>query len=541
MKRFLLCIALCCSQAMAQHQHGTASDLPADMFTGLGNVHHPVSTNNAQAQKFFDEGLALLYGFNHAEAAKAFQKAAQLDGNLAMAYWGVALVNGLNYNAPEFPEGLKVARQNLAKAQSLSAKSSPGEQAYIAALTRRYGDDSSPETREHAYSEAMKGVMENNIDDLDAATLYAESVMNLSPWQLWSKDGKPGPDTERVIAILESVLRRNPKHIGANHYYIHAVEASKDPQRALMAADRLRDLKLTAGHLVHMPAHVYLRTGDYVAAADSNVIAAKADHDYIASTGTKTGLYPIFYYAHNIHFQALADAMAGRYNRARTAADTLVTNVTPALKDLPPVAMFLPVPTYVMVRFHKWDEVSKLQEPDKAMALNHAMWYWARGMAHAAKGDSAAADIDLKNLQAAQKSAPAGAMVDKNSLATVLDVAGHVLEAHIAQSRKDYAAAEKHFSMAAQIHDNFNYIEPPEWPFPVYESMGAMLLAGGKATEAERAYRADLERNPRSGRSLFGLMQSLKAQGKNDAAREVEMEFKEAWKNADTPLTVGDL
>ena len=541
MKRFILCIVLCCSQAMAQHQHGKDTDLPADMFTGLGDIHHPVSTKNAQAQNFFDEGLALLYGFNHAEAAKAFQKAAQLDGDMAMAYWGIALVNGLNYNAPEFPEGLKVAKENLAKAQSLAGMASPSEQAYIAALTKRYGEDASPEKREHAYSEAMKGVMESNIDDLDAATLYAESVMNLSPWQLWSKDGKPGPDTERVIAILESVLRRNPKHIGANHYYIHAVEASKDPQRALIEADRLRDLKLTAGHLVHMPAHIYWRTGDYVSAADSNVIAAQADHDYIVHTGTKVGLYPVFYYAHNIHFQALADAMAGRYTRARTAADTLVANVTPALKDLPPVAMFLPVPTYVMVRFHKWDEILKLQEPDKGLGLHHAMWHWARGMAHAAQGDVMAANIDMKNFETVRQNAPEEAMVDKNSLVTVLELAGHVLEARIAQARKDYDAAQKNFLMAAQIHDNFNYIEPPEWPFPVYESMGSMLLAGGRAAEAEKAFRNDLERNPRNGRSLFGLMQSLKSQRKNDAARQVEMEFKEAWKNADTHLSLGDL
>ena len=383
--------------------------------------------------------------------------------------------------------------------------------------------------------------METNIDDLDAATLYAESLMNQAPWQLWSKDGKPGPNTEHVIAILESVLRRNPKHIGANHYYIHAVEASNDPQRALIAANRLRDLKLTAGHLVHMPAHIYLRTGDYVSAADSNVTAQQADKNYIAHTGTKTGLYPVFYYSHNIHFQALADAMAGRYARARAAADALVVNVTPALKDMPPVAMFLPVPTYVMVRFHKWDEVLKLPEPDKAMALNHAMWHWARGMAHAAKGDAAAADADMKDLAAAQKSAPADAMVDKNKLATVLELAGHVLEAHIAEARKDYDAAQKHFMMAAEIHDKFNYIEPPEWPFPVYESMGGMLLAGGRAAEAEKAFRDDLERNPRNGRSLFGLMQSLKSQGKNDAARQVEMQFKEAWKSADTPISVSEL
>ncbi|HUS18509.1 MAG TPA: hypothetical protein VMZ25_02565 [Terriglobales bacterium] len=539
MNRILLFAVLASTLALAQHQQHApkgAKPLPVAMYTGLGGIHHPVSTQNAQAQKYFDQGLALLYGFNHDEAAKAFQQAAKVDPDLAMAYWGVALVNGMNYNAPEFPNAINVARENLAKAKELAPKASASEQAYIAALAKRYGDDSPAPEREKAYSEAMRGVMESNVDDLDAATLYAETMMNLSPWQMWKRDGTPGPNTERVIAILESVLRRNPQHTGANHYYIHAVEASKNPERALTSANRLRDLKLSAGHLVHMPAHIYLRTGDYASAADINVVAADADRAYILRSGAKTGLYPLFYYSHNIHFQALADAFAGRYASAKRAADMLVKHVAPAIKDLPPVELFMPTPTYVAVRFNKWNDVLKEAEPDKAHIIHHASWQWGQGMAHVAKGELKAAQADLAALESAVASAPAEAMVDKNSFKTVFGLASHYLTARIAEANKDYAAAQQHYQMAADIHDGFNYIEPPEWPFPVYEAIGNMQLAAGKPADAEKAFREDIKRNPRNGRSLFGLMQSLKAQGKDEPARLVEQEYKQAWKQADTPL-----
>ncbi|HUQ49479.1 MAG TPA: hypothetical protein VM056_02100 [Terriglobales bacterium] len=537
MIRIASIVLLLSAFALAQHQHAKgAPPLPVEMYTGLGDIHHPVSTKSQKAQRFFDQGLALLYGFNHHEATKAFSNAAKQDPDLAMAYWGVALVNGLNYNAPEFPDGLVVAKENLKKAQALSVKASAAEQGYIAALSKRYGSDEPAATREAAYSEAMRGVMESNVDDLDAATLYAETLMNLAPWQLWTKDGKPGPNTERVISILESVIRRNPNHTGANHYYIHAVEASHNPERALKAADRLRDLKLSAGHLVHMPAHIYLRTGDYISAADINVVAADADRAYITRSGSKSGLYPLFYYSHNIHFQALADAFAGRYASAKKAADTLVKHVGPAIKDLPPVELFMPTTTYVSVRFQKWDEVLKEAEPNKAHLIHHASWQWGQGMAHAAKGNIKKAEGNLLALQAEVEKAPAEAMVDKNSLKTVFGLASHYLEARIAEAKKDFASAEKHYRMAADIHDGFNYIEPPEWPFPVYEAIGNLKLTAGKAAEAEKAFREDLKRNPRNGRSLYGLVQSLKAQGKAESARLVEMELKDAWKHADTKL-----
>jgi tetratricopeptide (TPR) repeat protein len=543
MLRSVLILSLLVSiPAIAQHHHSAPAKLRVEMYTGLGGVHHPVSTQNAQAQKYFDQGLALLYGFNHEEAAKAFSAAAKLDPNLAIAHWGVALVNGQNYNAPEFPELLKIAKAELTTAQSISSKASPGEQALIGALAKRYDDSlGDAKSRERAYSEAMGEVSAKFPDDLDVATLYAESLMNLTPWQLWTKDGQPGPNTEKVIAILESVLRRNPQHIGANHYYIHAVEASPNPARGIASANRLRDLKLSAGHLVHMPGHIYLRTGDYPAAAAVNVAAANADMTYIQREKIKPGIYSMMYYSHNLHFLALADSMAGRYASSRAAADKLSAHVGPAVKGMPMVESFLPVKTYVLVRFGKWSDMLAMPEPDKSLRLHHAMWHWGRGMAYVATGNTPAAEKEESALDEARTSAPADAMVDKNSLATVLSVASHMLAARIAGAKGNLAEAEKHYDEAAQLHDNFNYIEPPEWPFPVRESHGAMLLRAGRAADAEKVFRADLERFPRNGRSLFGLVESLKAQGNNEAARLVEMEFKDAWKQADTKLSVNEL
>lgn len=541
-QRTFLVVFTMAAIAAAQHQHRSPASLSAERFTSLGDTHHPVSTHSAEAQKSFDQGLALLYGFNHEEAARAFERAAQQDPTLAMAYWGAALVGGVNYNAPEFPELLKSARENLKKAQTLAPSASASEQAYIAALAKRYDEKTEDVMqREHAYSEAMREVMERFPDDLDAATLYAESLMNQNPWKLWTTDGKPGPNTEQVIAILESVLRRNPRHIGANHYYIHAVEASPNPERGLAAADRLRDLHLSAGHLVHMPAHIYWRTGDYASAADVNIVAAKVDRAYLGDSAGKPGIYAMMYYSHNLHFQALADLMAGRYSSARQAAETLTNHVEPALKDMPMVEAFMPVKTYVLVRFGKWDDVLALPEPDKSLRLYHGTWLWARGLAESAKGDLVAAKRESDALAAAVATVPPDAMVDKNSLANLLLIADHMLSARIAAADKDFASAQRHYEEAVKIHDGFNYIEPPEWPFPVRESLAAMLLKSGHAHEAEKVFRDDLVHNPRNGRSLFGLLQSLKAQNKEDAARLIEMEFNPAWQNADVELNIDEL
>jgi hypothetical protein len=290
-----------------------------------------------------------------------------------------------------------------------------------------------------------------------------------------------------------------------------------------------------------MPGHIYYRTGDYVSAADVNVAASDADLNYLKSTGEKPGIYSMMYYSHNLHFLALSDAMAGRYATARSAADRLYDHVAPAVKGMPMVEAFMPVKTYILVRFGRWDDMLAMPQPDQSLHLQSAMWHWGRGMAFVAKGNISSAEQEQKAVDQARAAAPKEAMVDKNSLQTVLTVASDMLGARIAGEKKDWATADKLYAEAAQLHDGFNYIEPPEWPFPVRESQGAMLLRAGRPQDAEKAFRADLDKFPRNGRSLFGLVASLKAQNKNEAARLIEMEFNDAWKQADTPLKVEEL
>jgi tetratricopeptide (TPR) repeat protein len=365
--RHLLFVILLLSPIVAfgQHSHAPAQPpAPATLEAGLGDINHPVTTNNAEAQKFFNQGLAYLYGFNHEEAVKSFKQAAQLDPNLAMAYWGIALAMGSNYNVPADGPALIEAFSNLQKAIALAPKASDNERAYINALSKRYSSDISADQHKLAvdYKNAMGELSKTYPDDLDAATLYAESMMNLRPWKLWTSDGKPAEDTLEIVAVLESVLRRNPNHTGANHYYIHAVEASNTAERGLPSADRLGKIAPKAGHLVHMPSHIYNRTGDYAEAAKSNVDAIVVDKEYITKSGNK-GLYPNMYTNHNIHFLAAANAMKGRYADSIKAARELEANVKPALKAMPMLEMFYPYPLVSLTRFGKWDEVLKEPNP----------------------------------------------------------------------------------------------------------------------------------------------------------------------------------
>jgi tetratricopeptide (TPR) repeat protein len=333
--------------------HALAAQQPVMLLDGLGTHHHPVSTKDEQAQKFFNQGLRLIYAFNHDEARRSFQRAAELDPKLAMSHWGMALAVGPNYNLDADEAQLKAAYASIQKALSLSKEVPQHERAYIEALARRYSADpkSADKTKlANAYTEAMRDLHKQYPDDLDAATLFAESAMNLRPWELWSKDGKPAPGTTEIVAVLESVLRRNPHHPGANHYLIHTLEASPEPERALAAADRLRNLAPRAGHLVHMPSHIYIRVGDFEAAALANEKAAAVDHAYITKHGIK-GVYSMLYYNHNLHFLAVAHSMQGRYGDAAGAAEKLASHVAPDVGGMPMLEAFLPTPTLVQVRF----------------------------------------------------------------------------------------------------------------------------------------------------------------------------------------------
>ena len=545
MKRLLLAVvfSLVSVHALAQHQHTATETKPATLMPGLGEHHHPVSTKNAEAQRFFDQGLTLIYAFNHEEAARSFKRAAELDPQLAMAYWGVALAVGPNYNEAEIDANrMKAAYDAIQKARSLAASAPEQEHAYITALAKRYSLDPKADVKKLAvdYKNAMGELAKRYPDDLDAATLYAESMMDLNPWQLWTKDGNPTAHTEEIVAMLEAVLRRDPNHIGANHFYIHAVEASRQPERALPSAYRLGNLTPAAGHLVHMPAHIYLRTGDYDAAAKSNEAAAEADRAYIKSSGTQ-GMYPAMYYSHNLHFLVEAYGRAGQFKEAKRAAAQLTENVAPHVKEMPMLEGFMPFSTFVLMRFGQWDEILKLPEPDHAMIVSNLIWHFARGAAYAATGKVSEAQAEQRTFVTAIKNIPGETPFGLNAASSVLKIAEQVLAAKIAWAKGDKKAAVEAWRKAVEAQDALNYDEPPGWYYPVRESLGGALLLSGQAAEAEKVFRADLELNPRNGRSLFGLMESLKVQRKYAAAQLVQREFEAAWKNADTKLRVEDL
>jgi len=535
---FMFCIfsGLAFAQT-AGHNHPSTDAKPAVLMSGLGEQHHPVSTKNPEAQRFFDQGLILIFAFNHDEAVRSFKRAAVLDPNLAMAYWGIALALGPNINLDVDPEREKAAYEAIQKALALSAKAPEQERAYIEVLAKRYSIDPKADLKKLAvdYKNAMGELVKRYPDDLDAATLYAESMMDLRPWQLWNKNGTPVEGTEEIVTVLESVLKRNPNHIGANHYYIHSVEASPHPEIALPSAERLKTLVPAAGHLVHMPAHIYMRTGDYEAAVQANKAGAEADQAYIKSRGGE-GIYPIMYYNHNLQFLAVAYAMEGRFSDAKKAADQLEAHVGPHVKGMPMLEFFMPTSTLILVRFQRWDEILKSPRPDPEMGITNAMWDFARGMAYAATGKVKKAESERKLFIAAEKTVSAGATWDLNSANSVLKIAGLVLDARIALAKGDKKSAIGFLKKAVEAEDAINYAEPPGWYIPARESLGSVLMLNGDYAEAERVFRVDLDKNPRSGRSLFGLMVSLKAQGKNYDARFVQEEFEVAWKNADTKL-----
>jgi len=514
----------------------------APLFDDLGSHHHAVTTKSDGAQKYFDQGLRLVYGFNHEEAERSFREAARLDPACAMAFWGVALSLGPNINLPIDASRNRSAYGAIQKALSLASQVTEPEAAYIKALSLRYSIDPGADrgALDRSYAGAMREVSRRYADDLDAATLFAESLMDLRPWHLWTLDGKPEEGTEEIVSVLESVLRRSPNHPGANHYYIHAVEASPHPERALASARRLESLMPGAGHLVHMPAHVYMRTGDYAGAVKANRLAAGVDERYIRTHDIK-GLYPVMYYDHNLHFLALAAAMAGNSKAAREAALRLVEDAAPAVRDMPMAEYFMPTALYVALRFQRWDDVLRYPEPDGSLQTTHALWHYARGVSYAARRDQSSALQEQKAFAAERDRIPAEAAFNLNLCKDVLAVASAVLEARMASARGDRTLALEAWTKAAAAQDRLAYDEPPIWYYPVRESLGGELLRAGRAREAGTVFRDDLDRNPKNGRSLFGLWQSLLAGKKTREAQAARREFEAAWANADVLLRVEDL
>ncbi len=525
--------------------HEMAKPTAATMMPGLGDLHHPVSTKNRQAQEFFDQGLRLIYAFNHDEAQRSFQRAAVLDPKLAMSYWGLAEAIGPNYNDPASEERFKQAHDAIQKAVDLIAGANEAESGYIQAMAKRFPANPKSDLHKAAedYHDAMREVMKSNPDDLDAATLFAESGMNLHPWGLWKLDGTPEAGTEEIVSTLESVIKRDPNHLGALHYYIHTVEASNSPERALAGANRLAAIAPAAGHIVHMPAHVYIRTGDYAAAAKSNEVAAAVDRAYIEKSGAQ-GIYSMMYYSHNLHFIAMCSAMVGDYPEARKAADMLAAHVGPSVKDMPPLEGFMTIPMAVDVRFHKWDAILAVKQPDPAMKAAGGFWHFARGMALAGKGNFAEAEAEYKIVSEAEKATPPEAIFQmpiNNKTKDILKIAENVLGAQIALAKQDMTSATAMLREAVSIQDKLNYDEPQDWFFPVRESLGGTLLMAGDAKSAEQVFRDDLTRNLRNPRSLFGLHQALEAQGKSSDAWFVEQEFRKAWKAGADELKIEDL
>ncbi|MGD8251776.1 MAG: hypothetical protein PVF20_05660 [Desulfobacterales bacterium] len=513
----------------------------APRLQNLGDYQFPVTTDSPRAQLFINQAVTLTYGFNHAEAFRSYQEAARLDPKCAMAYWGMALVLGPNINIPMTPEKEPQAYEWLQKARALADGATERERAYIDALSARYKgkvvEDRSGFDR--AYAEAMGRLHERYPDDLDAATFYAEALMDLSPWAYWTRDRQPYPRTVVIMKILESVMARNPDHPGAIHLYIHTVEYAR-PELAVAGAERLGRLAPGAGHLVHMPSHIFRRVGRYADASQSNLDAISADEDYIVQCRAQ-GVYPLAYYPHNIHFLWDSATMQGRSKVAVDAALKTAASIPEGVwREVPLLHQFLVTPLFSYTRFGQWDRVLATPSPPRDSLFWTGIWHFARGLAYTAGNELESASTELDALEAIAKNpAMEGYRVtfSRNGAKAILDIGVEVLAGELSARRGDVDEAIVHLHRGVLLEDNLIYNEPPDWHVPVRQSLGAVLLKAGRPSEAEAVYWQDLANNRENGWSLFGLMEALKAQGKTDQAAMVEARFHRAWNAADVDLT----
>jgi tetratricopeptide (TPR) repeat protein len=456
-----------------------------------------------------------------------------LDPNLAMAHWGIALSLGPNINRPMEPPAHKAAYEALQKAIALKPHASPKERAYIDALAKRYSSnpDADVASLQVAYKDAMKRLSQRYPADNDAAVLYAESLMDLNPWKFWSPDGKPAEGTLEIVAVLERAIARDPNHIGANHYYIHAVEASPHPEKALASAKRLETLAPSAGHLVHMPAHTYIRTGRYLDAARVNIAAVQADERRAQIEGDS--FYMIGYYGHNLHFLAISNAFAGNSRDAIAAANKLYEVEAPRVKAVPYVDGFMFTPALLLVQFGRWDDVLALPEPAFEAPMTDALWRFARALAFAAKGRSADASAERAKFLEAAGSVSKTISYGNNDAVSLMAVARPYLDGKLALMAGDNAAAIDHLRKAATAEDALTYDEPPAWYLPSRDLLGMALLREKYYPAAEQVFRDELAIHPESGRALYGLSAALLAQGKDRETTEVQKRFDQAWRAAD--------
>jgi tetratricopeptide (TPR) repeat protein len=546
--RIRLALALAGSLAVSavpasaeQHPNHASTGGDAPVLQGMGSYHRTITTSSAEAQRFFDQGLNLLYAFNPEEAERSFRKATALDPDCGMCRWGLALSLGHNINLPPMRERAEAAFTVADKAGVLGDRGTPVERALTQVLTQRYSEyfPTTPEEQhrlDQAYADAMRGVYQLFPDDPDVATLFAESLMDLRPWDYWTADGKPQPGTEELVAVLEGVLAKHPEHPGANHYYIHALEAGPRRDQALPSADRLRDLVPGAGHLVHMPSHLYQQVGRYRESAEANRKGVQADRDYIQAAGADSFMYTM-YLAHNHQFLAFTAIGMGR--RAEAMENALgATRAVPAtiMGMMPGTDFFLTTPDIVRVRFAMWDEILADPTPRSAFPYTRAIRHYARGLAFAGLGRVREAERERDSLKAIAAVVPPEAMEDLNPTQSLLAVARHSLEGAISDKRKLPREAIQHLGEAIRLEDGLRYSEPPDWLYPIRHQLGELLLQRGRATEAEAVFRADLARHPEDGRSLHGLARALRLQQRGDEAGEVEKRFLAAWQDADVSL-----
>jgi tetratricopeptide (TPR) repeat protein len=507
--------------------------------------HHPVTTQSDEAQRLFDKGLELIYALDYSGAANTFHRAAELDPKLAMAYWGIAYATGSDYyySTAGNPARELEAHKAFQSALTLSEHAPQAERAYIGALGKRFCDCPNPNRQQLAieFKNAMRDLAKSYPDDLDAATLYAQALINLSPAGLWNDDGTPGQNTREILSVLESVLKRDPRHLGAVHYYIHAVEASPNPEQALAYVSVLPSLAPSIGHVVHMPAHIYIRTGDYLAAEDACKKAAQVDGSHIRDS-SRPGMFTILSYLHDLYFLAAAASMDGHYTTAREASNKLVDQVAPHVEEMPPLQAFLTVQPTVLLRFHRWDDIFKLPAPNASLKLANSIWHFSRGMAFAATGKLAEAEAEHQSVIKGLERTPPDELfaMSFNKARDTLTIASDVLAARLATARKERIKAIAQYREAVALQDRLKYAEPPSWFYPVRESLGAALFLDGQISEAEQVFREDLRHNPRNPRSLFGLLKVLRSRGRSDDAIFLKAELDAAWKGAPQQLNLRD-
>jgi tetratricopeptide (TPR) repeat protein len=510
------------------------ADTEPPLWTGLGSVTYKVSTTNERAQAYFDQGLRLAYAFNHGEAQRAFRMAQKLDPNCAMCFWGEALVLGPNINLPMQEDALAPAYAAAQKAKALAGNASPREQALINALAVRYGSDpkAARPPFDAAYASEMAKVAKQFPDDDEIATLYAEAVMDLSPWNYWKPGGhEPNPQSVPIVPTLERVLARNPTHPGAIHYYIHAVEASDRPKRAEPYADRLRGAIPGAGHLVHMPSHIYYRVGRYLDALKDNKTAVDVDEKYLNDAKAPMGVYRLGYYPHNVHFVMASAQLAGDGQTVIAAADKLRQLIPDGAAR--GIAMVQPVkaaPYFAHAQFSTPETILALPDPGDAIPYIKAMWLYARGVALAQRRDSAGAAAAADAIGTIERTADFKLLKESNVPAQeVLRIAQTLILARIAQANSDYRTAVVRFARAAALQDALPYTEPPYWYYPIRQSLAAALLQAGRYAEAEQQFQRALTRAPANGWSYYGLAELYKARGNTDAARKAEADLSKTW------------